>query len=159
MASVLHSSRSAAQSSDVAPPNLLQPQPHPEIPIVAEPSTRQLFGFLLNILCCVMVADGRASKIEKTRIKSLMKKLRAPWTSDEVDERITSFIGEVQSKGFPKVLNESLRSVKWFRSQDRQEVLLKSIRAVALADGKASSKESVLCARIEGMLSSDSDRT
>lgn len=48
----------------------------------------RVFSVLLDVLCCLMVADGRASSSEKKRIHELMTTVRSPWGDSELHDRI-----------------------------------------------------------------------
>lgn len=121
------------------------------------PSMEEVYEALLEIMSCVMVADGRASSSEKARIKELMKKVRVSWTPDEIDQRIAAFIGRVQSKGFKEVLDASLEKVRWFSAIGRTDILLQCVDRVMNADGKVSSDEQALCNKIRELTTRSSD--
>ncbi len=110
------------------------------------------FEVLLEILCCLMVADGSASSDEKKRIHELMAEVGSPWSSVELNGRITSFIDRVKTNGYRHTLAVALQDVKLFRNARKQEVLLKCLDAVALADGKTTERELQLCSRVRATL-------
>jgi uncharacterized tellurite resistance protein B-like protein len=107
-----------------------------------------LFPILLDVLCCLMVADGRASRSEKRCIHDLMIELHSPWNDSEIDDRIAQFIAWVQTDGYRKALAVSLKDVEVFKQVGRQDVLLKCLDSVAKADEKMTDRELQLCQRI-----------
>jgi len=112
----------------------------------------QLFRVLLEVLCCLMVADGRASSSEKQRIRELMAKLHSPWSDSEVNDRIAAFINRVQTNGYRKTLAVALKDVEVFKQVGKQEVLLRCLEAVAKADGTVSDRELQLCQRVKAII-------
>jgi hypothetical protein len=63
------------------------------------------FEILLDVLCCVMTADGKASGSEKQQVAALMEEAGCQWTTDELGERISRFVSRVRTMGFPDVLH------------------------------------------------------
>lgn len=112
------------------------------------PTMDELYETLFNVLCCVMVADGRASRSERIRIGELMRRVQAPWTPDLIEDRISAFIEQVQTSGYNRVMSEALSRVPCFKQIGRQDVLLKCMDSLASADGKLAPKEQALCERI-----------
>jgi uncharacterized tellurite resistance protein B-like protein len=112
----------------------------------------RLFRVLLEILCCLMVADGRASSSEKKRIRELMTKVRSPWTDAEVDEHMAAFIDRVKTDGYRKTLAVALKDVEVFKHMGKQEVLLGCLDAVAKADDKVTDRELQLCQRVKAIV-------
>lgn len=107
-----------------------------------------VFHAMLDILCCVMVADGRASRSEKRCIHELMTKLGSPWNDSEVTKRISAFIERVRKDGYQETLALALKEVKLFKRLGKQGVLLRCLDAVARADGNVTDKEFQLCRRV-----------
>ena len=112
----------------------------------------RLFRVLLDVLCCLIVADGRVSKSEKKCIHDLMTNLHSPWSDSEVDERIAAFIDRVQTNGYRKTLAVALKDVEVFKQVGKQEVLLRCLDAVAKADDKVTDREFQLCQRIKAIV-------
>lgn len=112
----------------------------------------RLFRVMLEILCCLMVADGRASSSEKKRIHELMTKLRSPWNDSEVGERIADFIERVQKEGYRKTLAVALEDVKDFKKIGKQDVLLRCLDEVAQADEKVGDRELQLYQRVKAIV-------
>lgn len=115
-------------------------------------SSNYLFEVLLEVLCCLMVADGRASSSEKTCIRELMAKVRSPWTDSEVDGHLAAFIDRVQSDGYRRTLASALKDVEVFKRVGKQDVLLRCLDAVAGADGKLGDRELQLCQRVRAIV-------
>jgi hypothetical protein len=107
---------------------------------------------LLNVLCCVMASDGRASRSERNCINDLMKKVQAPWDDDDVERRIDDFVRRVQDCGYRNVLQETLASIDVFKRIGREKVLIRCIDEVARAAQAVEGREQALCQQIKQML-------
>ena len=110
------------------------------------------FDVLIEVLCCVMVADGRASTSEKKCIRDLMAAVRASWTDCKVEAHITVFIGRVQKDGYRRTLASALKAVEVFKHTDKQSVLIQCLDAVVAADEQLDDREIQLCQRIKSCL-------
>jgi hypothetical protein len=121
-------------------------------PIPENRGSNSLFDVLLEVLCCVMVADGRASSSEKKRIRELMAKVRSPWTDSEVDGRMAQFIDRVQKDGYRRTLATALKDVEVFKRVGKQDVLLRCLDAVARAGGTLGDRELQLCRRVKAII-------
>lgn len=110
------------------------------------------FEALLDVLCCMMVADGRASSGEKKCIHELMEKVNAPWNNSEVYGRIAEFIERVQNDGFRRTLAKVLLRIQVFKQIGKQEILLKCLDAVSRSDGSLTEREIQLCNRVKAMM-------
>lgn len=111
-----------------------------------------MYPALLEVLCCLMVSDGRASRSEKRCIEELFIKLQSPWSGSEVEARIAEFIDRVQSDGYRNTLAEALKNVEIFRHLGKEEVLLQCLDAVANADEKLDDRELQLCQRVRAIV-------
>jgi uncharacterized tellurite resistance protein B-like protein len=117
-----------------------------------DPTPQQLHAAFFDILCCIMVADGRVSTREKAAIRDVMSRIRSGWSDDDCNTRIESFIEEIGSRGYAHVLQRSTAKVAMFRQTGRASTLLKCIDMIANVDGELSQRERVLCDRIRGEL-------
>lgn len=115
---------------------------------VSPPTPQMLLSVLFDILCCVMVADGRASTSEKSSIHEIMSKVNSGWSDDKCNGRISSFIGDIQCQGYATVLRRSMSQLRIFKQSGREDVLVKCIDLVANADSKLTQRERELCDRI-----------
>ena len=43
-----------------------------------------IFSILLDAICCVMCADGKMSTREQRTIHAILKKVKCPWTAEDV---------------------------------------------------------------------------
>ena len=117
------------------------------------PTNDEVHETLFDVLCCVMVADGRASRSEKARIIELMRKVRASWTPPTIDNRIAMFIERVKTTGYSRVVSETVSRASCFKQIGREDVLLKCIDSIAAADGKLEPNEQALCERFREAVS------
>ncbi len=137
----------SANKKDAARPK--QAAPQPPLPSV---DRTDVFEALLDVLGCIMVADGRASRNEKKRISQVLRSLRAPWSDDEIESRISAFIAKVQSEGHRRTLAAALSSVDVFRQRGQQDLLLTCLDSLAKADESADERETQLINRIRALI-------
>jgi uncharacterized tellurite resistance protein B-like protein len=141
---------------DRIPHNRVEPQTPKQIASDAQPAKAvgpdRVFGILLEVLCCLMVADGCASGREKKRVRELMARLHSPWSDSQLDDRIAAFIERVRSAGYRRTLAAALKDVVVFKHLGKQHVLLKCLDAVARADEKLSDRELQLCQRVRAVV-------
>jgi uncharacterized tellurite resistance protein B-like protein len=116
------------------------------------PESTRIFAVLLDVLCCLMVADGRASNDEKKRIHEVMTRIRSPWNDTELDNRITAFIERLRRDGYRRTLSATLKDVKVFKHIGKPDALLKCLDAVASADEKLTDGERQFCQRVKMVL-------
>ncbi len=116
------------------------------------PPPDEIYAVLFDVLCCVMVADGRASRSEKTRIRELMHRVGASWTPSLIEDRIGEFIQRVQGVGFKSVLSDALSRVPLFKQIGREDALLQCVDSLVAADAELAPGEMALCARIREIL-------
>ena len=111
-----------------------------------------LFDVLLDILCCVMVSDGRASTSERKCIRERMSEMQSPWTESQVDDHMAAFIVRVQNNGYRRTLATAMKDVEIFKRVGKQSMLLRCLHAVAQADGIVSDRERQLCERVKAIV-------
>ncbi len=111
-----------------------------------------LYESLLDVICCVMVADGRASRREKAAICELMLRARVPWPVETVHERIAQFVQRVRTVGYRAVASEALSRAPLFKEAGRAAFLLKCVDFIATADGVVSPAEAAFRNRLQKAL-------
>ena len=100
------------------------------------------FQLILEALCLVMCANGRASRSKKHLIRDLMKRLHAPWSEDETKSKVKEFLAGLDSAKFKQSLNDVCKKVPQFLKPQECEILLKCVDSVAKSDGSVDEKES-----------------
>jgi len=136
------------QAAMQSPPPL-QPA---SLPMKQKPTAQMLHQALFQSLCCIIVADGRASRTERVKIMDVMRKMKSGWTESQCDMQIDLFIERVKDTGYSEVLNEALDGVKLFRDTGHGATVVNCIKVVALADGKIDQRERDLVAKIAKLL-------
>ena len=119
---------------------------------VRYPSRKSLdviYDALLEILCCVMAADGRVTKSERLCIADLMRKAKSNMADEEVDCRIDRCISSITSLGYRRVLAQALAKVSLFKRIGKQDILMRCIDAIIAADSKIDPREKALCDQIK----------
>jgi hypothetical protein len=114
----------------------------------AKPTEKMLHIALFDILCCLMVADGRASKNEKSMIANIMTKVKSGWSADECSDQIQSFIARIQEDGYSVVLRRSMNRLPMFKNAGREDVLLNCMKLMANSNGGMTQREKSLCDKI-----------
>ena len=99
------------------------------------------FQLILEALCLVMCASGRASRNKKHLIRDLMKRLQAPWSEDETKGKVKEFLAGLDSAKFKQSLNDVCKKVPQLLKPQEREVLLKCVDSVTKADESADEKE------------------
>lgn len=126
------------------------------------PTPEMMHAALFDALCCIMIADGRASTSEKSAIREIMSKVQPGWTDDECNSRMTSFISAVQNQGYASIVRRTISQLSIFKQVGREGVLLKCIDIVATADATFSQREHDLRDQIRKSMgvstSSDTER-
>ncbi|HMP01176.1 MAG TPA: DUF4236 domain-containing protein [Gemmatales bacterium] len=131
----------------------------PAKPLVTHSALQQgrdssaLFDTLLEILCCLMVADGRATSNEKKRIRELLASVKAPWSESDVDDRMAEFIERVQVDGYRSTVAAVLKEVERFNRVGKQDVLLHCLEVLASTNDKLGDRERQLCQRVKEIVS------
>jgi uncharacterized tellurite resistance protein B-like protein len=99
---------------------------------------------LLDVLCCVMQADGHASQIEKTKVRSVMGKMQNEWSPAAVDELMVRYIKRVKREGYNSVLKATLVGVG-FLDASKRPVINKCIKFISGADDIINESERKVC--------------
>lgn len=107
---------------------------------------------LLRILCCIMVADGRASRSERQLICQIMHDIGSPWNDNEIDKVMDQFIADVREVGFRRTREKAFEKIPTFRQLGMENLVIRAIDRIAQADGKLHDRESKLCDEIKEML-------
>jgi uncharacterized tellurite resistance protein B-like protein len=118
----------------------------------SRPSVESIHLAVFDLLCCVMVADGRVSTREKEKTREIMSKVDIHWTDEEFDNRVATFIEEIRKQGYFNVVQRSIRRLPLFKQIGREKVLIKCIDLVAIGDGKLDPREKDLCDRIREVI-------
>ena len=59
-----------------------------------------IFEILMDAICCVMCADKKVTTKERKAVHKILEKTKAPWDSDEINDRINRFIKRGKKEGF-----------------------------------------------------------
>jgi uncharacterized tellurite resistance protein B-like protein len=95
---------------------------------MAELPEDRRFEILLDVLCCVMTADGKVSASEKQNVAALMDEAGCQWTTDELGERISRFVSRVRTMGFPDVLHWTCDDARLLFNTDQGKFLEDHLR-------------------------------
>ena len=112
----------------------------------------ELLNSILNALCCVMVADGRASRSEKLCIQKMMTDAGSLWDEPEIELRIDSFIDRIGRGGYRRVLATCLEEIPRFKALGGKDFLLDNLDKLVATDGQATDRELHLCSHIRALL-------
>lgn len=111
-----------------------------------------IYVSLLDAVCCVMMADGKADPSEEETIAKLMSKIKSPLSDKQIQDHIEHFYVRIAKSGFSHVLEECVNSTEHFKSKGNQDVLIRFLNAVAMADGNLDSSESAVIDRFKAVL-------
>ena len=108
----------------------------------------ELFTIVLDALGCVMFADGEASKVERATAIKLMQRIRAPWTSEEVHDRLKDLRNRVVGDGLDTVVENVCARASSIEDDRKRKALKSCLDHVAKADGAVDAKETSVRDRI-----------
>ena len=118
------------------------------------------FPALLEALCCVMAVDGKVSTSERKTIAKVLLDLKAPFTSEEIENGIAKFVTKVKASDFSSVVETAIEQLVANAANERdKKVYLQSLVLVANADKSAHQKERRLISRFQVALASGTTRT
>ncbi len=100
---------------------------------MAELPEDRRFEILLDVLCCVMTADGKVSAFEKQNVAALMDEAGCQWTTDELGKRISRFLSRVRTMGFPDVLHWTCDDARLLFNTDQSKFLEDHLRIAEVA--------------------------
>jgi uncharacterized tellurite resistance protein B-like protein/phage FluMu protein Com len=106
------------------------------------------YELLLDVLCCVMAADGVASKVEQTRVLEVMSKVQSAWSQAAVTQLMRRYVDRVKKVGYQPVLKATLAGVRRFKKTGKGDLVLKIIGYIASADDDINEREQEVCDRI-----------
>ena len=107
---------------------------------------------IFDVLCCIVVADGKATSGEKEKLVELMKKTGSGWGTKKVADQLATFITRIRVDSYENVVEKSLVSVPKFKEIGREDVLLRCVDLIAEADGTLDDREAKLIAEIRSRL-------
>lgn len=99
-----------------------------------------------NAMCCVMFADGIASRSERIRIIKIMERV-GDWREAATVERITEFCTRWKKEGPKSLVAEAATAVSKIQRPQHQETLKKCLQLVCRADGEVSTSEKAVYSR------------
>ena len=119
---------------------------------VAATTPRDVFGILLDAMCCVMVSDGRMSSSEKARLQKIMSEVKAPLSPEQVSEHIATFLQRVSQDGFSSVMKSTCEDVNVFKERGKTAILVSCLQSVAAADGTIQDAERKIVDRFRAVV-------
>ena len=106
------------------------------------------YELLLDVLCCVMTADGVASKQEQQRVITVMNKVQSTWSKAAVTQLIRRYVDRVKKVGYQPVLKATVAGVRQFKKTGKGDTVLRCIDYIASADQDINEREQEVCDRI-----------
>ena len=106
---------------------------------------------VFEVLCCVMVADGKASRDEKVRLVKLMDEYGCTWSTEEIGQRLSDFVSRVRTDGFQKVLNAVCQKAERL-DDDHAAQLVEKCHQLARTDDDFTERERDTVQKIETRL-------
>jgi uncharacterized tellurite resistance protein B-like protein len=107
---------------------------------------------LMDAICCVMVADGKISSKERSAVYKIMEKTKSAWGRDEIDEKVSEFVGRVKESGFKKVFEDVCVKLPEFKKKQKEALLLQCIDYMMRVDGELHPREKQICQRFKAVL-------
>ncbi len=109
---------------------------------------------VIDALCCVMAADGTASRIEKQHICDAMADWSPSYPREDVIRSIQSFMQHMKHSGYARRLEATLHNAGELKVQGKHQQLLHALTAVAASDGAFSKRERKVIERFRGRVES-----
>ena len=125
------------------------------LPMVGIAMNEETFQVVLDAMCCMMFADGKASKREQAKVRDLLRQANCPWGDAEIDRRVREFFDRTRSSSLKTVLDETCERLKGHDKLSDKAVLT-CLDRIAAADDDMREEERVIRRRIAGALR-DSD--
>lgn len=117
--------------------------------------TGELFEALFDVVCCIMCADFRVTKAEEEAVHNVLEKAKAPWTRDEIERRIGSFLQRAKNDGLSNVVAQTCEKLTEFKQRGEENTFVRAIEYIARADGIVNVKERDLCERFKSLLAAE----
>ena len=114
-----------------------------------------IFSILLDAICCVMCANGKMSRREQKTIHAILKKVKCPWTANDVGNQTANFLQRVEETGLDTITDETCEKLSEFRRRGKEYVLLKCIDYMVNADGIVDEKEMEVCGKFKSALTDE----
>jgi putative membrane protein len=109
---------------------------------------------VIDALCCVMAADGTASRIEKQHICDAMADWSPSYPREDVIRSIQSFMQHMKHSGYARRLEATLHDAGELKVQGKHQQLLHALTAVAASDGVFAKRERKVIERFRGRVES-----
>jgi len=109
---------------------------------------------VIDALCCVMAADGTASRIEKQHICDAMADWSPSYPREDVIRSIQSFMQHMKHSGYARRLEATLHNAGELKVQGKHQQLLHALTAVAASDGVFANRERKVIERFRGRVES-----
>ncbi|MDB5386338.1 MAG: hypothetical protein JWM11_1984 [Planctomycetaceae bacterium] len=116
------------------------------------PEIENLDTAMLHILCCVMVADGKASKSERVYIHKQMKVLGSDWDTKAIEGEINEFVEHVRVYGGKQVLRRTIMRIPEIQQFGKSQILADSLNGLIAADDSIDERELILCSKLTRLL-------
>ncbi len=114
--------------------------------------SEQRFHIILNALCCMMLADRKASIEERQKITDIMIRIKSQWDETRIDQLMREFMIRAKNDSYEAVLNETCVELQQITDPRQQEAIKKCLDRVATADGKIEKQEREIRERFHSIL-------
>jgi tellurite resistance protein len=120
--------------------------------LIRESTDKQQFAqtnrVMLEALCCLMAADGKATKAERDAIVNVLRRAGVLMSSQEIEQAIADFVSRVKSDGLQQVFDRCLEDVGRYCTDPASRTdLRRALHLVAKSDGAAHRREQAVIAR------------
>jgi len=127
------------------------------------PKLLRSFEVVLETLCIVICADQRTTQAERDHIVAKMLEFGAPWSVDEVENRVQQIVRNIRKGSMSRKLRDICDELPGVINETQGKTLLDMIDEAAMADGRIDEREQRVRNRIASVLSTsdllnDSDR-
>jgi len=100
-----------------------------------------LLDILMDAVCSVMLADGIVADKERNAIHIICGKIKAPWSNEEIEHRIDTFVKQVEERSLGAIVKETCERLPRFKKKGIEFAVLRCVDYMAKIDGIIDNKE------------------
>ena len=109
------------------------------------------YRIVIDVLCCVMAADGTASRLEKKHICDAMEGLSTPYPREVTVTAIKSFVQLMKQCGYSRMFELTIHNARELGLLGTHEHLLHALSGVAESDREFTQRERKVIGRFTAL--------
>lgn len=105
------------------------------------PNISYKIELLIEILCCVMCADGDMAEKEQELIHKIIKKFHPDILKEDIDQQVVLFLQKVAKDNIDNVIDQICIRLSMVKNEKTKKTIQKLIKLMIKADNKIDEKE------------------